>query len=97
MNRNNRIVRDIVCLRNISINILYKGDINDDDDEDNDNNNNNNNNNNNILSNWVSSVNLVIVRNRGISDLFFFRTRELPAPTKIKPSCCFPRVKKVGA
>ena len=44
MNSNNRIAatlipRDIVCLRNISINTLHKGD----DDDDNDNNNNNNN------------------------------------------------------
>jgi hypothetical protein len=37
---------DTVCLRNISINILHKGD---DDDDDEDNNNNNNNNNNNIF------------------------------------------------
>jgi len=38
--------RDIVCLRNISINTLYEGD---DDDDDDDNNNNNNNNNNGVL------------------------------------------------
>jgi len=38
--------KDIVCLRNISINTLHKGD---DDDDDDDNNNNNNNNNNNIV------------------------------------------------
>ena len=38
--------RDIVCLRNMSINTLHKGD--DDDDDDDDDNNNNNNNNNNI-------------------------------------------------
>jgi hypothetical protein len=38
--------RDIVCLRNIFINTLHKGDNDDDDDNDNDNNNNNNNNNN---------------------------------------------------
>jgi hypothetical protein len=40
MNNNNRIAvfpRDIVCLRNISINTLHKGD----DDDDNNNNNNN--------------------------------------------------------
>jgi len=37
--------RDIVCLRNISINTLHKG-VHDDDDDDDDNNNNNNNNNN---------------------------------------------------
>jgi len=47
MNSNNRIaatlysIRDIDCLRTISINTLYKGD----DDDDNDDNNNNNNNN----------------------------------------------------
>jgi len=46
MNSKNRIAetlfpRDIICLRNISINTLYTGD---DDDNDNDNNNNNNNN-----------------------------------------------------
>jgi len=45
MNSNNRIAatlysRDIVCLRNISINILHEGY---DDDDDNNNNNNNNN------------------------------------------------------
>ena len=37
----------MVCLRNISVDTLYKGDTQDDDDDDNDNNNNNNNNNNN--------------------------------------------------
>jgi len=47
MNSNNRIVatlfpRDTVCLRNISINTLHKGDDDDDDDDDNNNNNNNN-------------------------------------------------------
>jgi len=35
----------MVCLRNISVDTLYKGDIDDDDDDDDDNNNNNNNNN----------------------------------------------------
>ena len=36
--------RDMVCLRNISVDTLHKGDIeDDDDDDDNDNNNNNNN------------------------------------------------------
>ena len=35
--------RDIVFLRNISINTLHKGDDDDDDDDDDDNNNNNNN------------------------------------------------------
>jgi len=35
---------DIVCLRNISINTLHKGDGDDDDDDYNNNNNNNNNN-----------------------------------------------------
>jgi len=45
MNSNNRIAatlfpRDIVCLRNVSINTMHKGD----DDDDNNNNNNNNNN-----------------------------------------------------
>ena len=47
MNSKNRITatlfaRDIVCLRNVSVNTLHKGD---DDDDDDDNNNNNNNNN----------------------------------------------------
>ena len=37
--------RDMVCLRNIRVDTLHKGDINDDDDD-----NNNNNNNNNIIS-----------------------------------------------
>jgi len=36
--------RDIVCLRNISINTLHKGDDDDDNDDDDDDNNNNNNN-----------------------------------------------------
>ena len=38
---------DIVCLRNMSINTLHKGDYDDDDDDDDDDDNNNNNNNNN--------------------------------------------------
>ena len=37
----------MVCLRNISVDTLRKGDTEDDDDDDDDNNNNNNNNNNN--------------------------------------------------
>jgi len=36
--------RDMVCLRNISVDTLHKGDTEDDDDDDNNNNNNNNNN-----------------------------------------------------
>jgi len=39
----------MVCLRNICINTLHKGDNDDDDDDNNDDNNNNNNNNNNIF------------------------------------------------
>ena len=39
----------MVCLRNISVDTLDKGDTEDDDDDDDDNNNNNNNNNNNII------------------------------------------------
>jgi hypothetical protein len=35
-------LRDIVCLRNICINTLHKGDSDDDDDNNNNNNNNNN-------------------------------------------------------
>jgi hypothetical protein len=35
--------RDMVCLRNISVDTLHKGDTDDDDDDDNNNNNNNNN------------------------------------------------------
>ena len=35
----------MVCLRNISVDTLHKGDTDDDDDDDDDNNNNNNNNN----------------------------------------------------
>jgi len=34
--------RDMVCLRNISVDTLHKGDTEDDDDDDDDNNNNNN-------------------------------------------------------
>ena len=43
--------RDMVCLRNISVDALHKGDTeeDDDDDDDDDDNNNNNNNNNNTL------------------------------------------------
>jgi hypothetical protein len=37
--------RDRVCLRNISVNTLHKGNAEDDDDDDNNNNNTNNNNN----------------------------------------------------
>jgi hypothetical protein len=36
--------RDMVCLRNISVDTLHKRDTDDDDDDDDDNNNNNNNN-----------------------------------------------------
>jgi hypothetical protein len=36
--------RDIVCLRNISVDTLHKGDAEDDDDDDDDDDNNNNNN-----------------------------------------------------
>ena len=43
----------MVCLRNICINTLHKGD-NDDDDDDDDDNNNNNNNNNNVPQTSVS-------------------------------------------
>jgi len=46
-NNNTVFARDIVCLRNISINTLHKGD--DDGDDDDDDNNNNNNNNNTII------------------------------------------------
>jgi hypothetical protein len=35
--------RDMVCLRNISVETLHKGDTKDDDDDDDDDNNNNNN------------------------------------------------------
>jgi len=35
--------RDMVCLRNISVDTLHKGDTEDDDDDDDDDNNNNNN------------------------------------------------------
>jgi len=50
MNSNNRIAAklyslgNIVCLRNISVNTLHKGEEEEEDDDDNDNNNNNNNN-----------------------------------------------------
>ena len=55
MNSNNRIAatlfpRDIVCLRNMSINTLHKGDDDDDDDDDNNNNSNNTNNKGNCTS-----------------------------------------------
>jgi len=46
--------RDMVCLRNISVDNLHKGDTeddDDDDDDDDDNNNNNNNNNNKLMNN----------------------------------------------
>jgi len=36
--------RDMVCLRNISVDTLHRGDTEDDDDDDDDNNNNNNSN-----------------------------------------------------
>jgi len=42
--------RDMVCLWNISVDTLHKGDTEDDDDD----NNNNNNNNNNIVVFWCS-------------------------------------------
>jgi len=43
--------RDVVCLRNISVDTQHKGDTEDDDDDDNNNNNNNNNNNSNSNNN----------------------------------------------
>jgi len=47
MNRNKRVAtvfpRDIVCLRNISINTLHKGDDDDEDDDDRDDDDDNNN------------------------------------------------------
>jgi len=51
----------MVCLRNISVDTLHKGDTEDDDDDDNDNNNNNNNNNNNrcMKLETEATVNLV--------------------------------------
>jgi hypothetical protein len=45
------LLRDIVCLRNIRINTLHKGDSDDDDDDDNNNNNNDDNNNNKVNPN----------------------------------------------
>jgi hypothetical protein len=45
--------REMVCLRNISVDTLHKGDTEDDDDDDNvDDDDNNNNNNNNICCNF---------------------------------------------
>ena len=44
----------MVCLRNICVNTLHKGD-NDDDDDDDDDNNNNNNNNNNQIPEWLTA------------------------------------------
>ena len=63
MKSNNRIAAtlyslgNIVCLRNISINTLHKGD---DDDDDDNNNNNNNNNNNKVLINRRNQTALVM-------------------------------------
>ena len=45
----------MVCLRNICINTLHKGD--DDDDDDDDDNNNNNNNNNNVIAQNMHKIN----------------------------------------
>jgi hypothetical protein len=50
--------RDIVCLRNISINTLHKGD--DEYDDDDDDNNNNNNNNNIVLRDRENKIALII-------------------------------------
>ena len=47
-------LRDMVCLRNICINTLHKGD-DDDNDDDDDDDDNNNNNNNNLLINLASN------------------------------------------
>jgi hypothetical protein len=44
----------MVCLRNICINTLHKGDDDDDDDDDN---NNNNNNNNNVIAQNMHKIN----------------------------------------
>jgi len=47
--------RDIVCLRNRSVDTLHKGDTEDDDDDDDDDDDNNNNNNNNN-NNWYNTA-----------------------------------------
>jgi len=47
--------RDMVCLRNISVDTLHKGDNDDDDDDDDDDDNNNNNNNNIIITQSYTS------------------------------------------
>jgi len=49
--------RDMVCLKNISVDTPHKGDTEDDDDDDDDDNNNNNNNNNNnkLTANGLST------------------------------------------
>jgi hypothetical protein len=53
----------MVCLRNISVDTLHKGDTEDDDDDDNDNNNNNNNNTHTAGSADVKVQNTFHVRN----------------------------------
>ena len=47
--------RDMVCLRNISVDTLHKGDTDDDDDDDDDDDNNNNNNNTNA-SHFLTNI-----------------------------------------
>ena len=57
----------MVCLGNICINTLHKGDNDDDDDDDDDDNNNNNNNNNNALCYklfWFSAADPASQRNQ---------------------------------
>jgi hypothetical protein len=48
--------RDMVCLRNISVDTLHKGDTEDDDDDDDNDDDNNNNNNNNLSVTYIPST-----------------------------------------
>jgi hypothetical protein len=82
--------RDIVCLRNISINTLHKGDDDDDDDsynDDDDNNNNNNNDNNQVQRMWNVKTNVIPViigANGTISKSFRKYLSNVPVKHEIK-------------
>ena len=64
--------RDIVCLRNISINTLHKGDYNDDD------NNNNNNNNNNVIKKEAEKILKYKDLTTEIQRMWIVKTKVIP-------------------
>ena len=83
----------MVCLRNMCINTLHKGDDDDDDDDDNDNNNNDNDddNNNNNTNNTNNNNNSSVLNSRFMELLTGFRACEVIRTISFFPGtelCC---------